>query len=82
VHWPKGFFNHNGGFEYPMVLAVAALSVVVTGPGRISVDAWLGREYVGVAWGLVSLIVGSAGAVLQLASRHREPAVHPATKAV
>jgi len=81
VHWTKGFFNQNGGFEYLIVLAVAALSVVVTGPGRISVDAWLGREYVGIAWGLVSLIVGSAGAAVQLASRHREPTVHPATKA-
>src|SRR5881296_2792309 len=68
VHWAKGFFNHNGGYEYLLVLAVVALSVVVTGPGRISVDAWLGREYVGIAWGLVSLIVGSVGAVLQLAS--------------
>lgn len=79
VHWTKGFFNPNGGYEYPMVLAVAALSVVVTGPGRISVDAWLGREYVGIAWGLISLIVGSVGALVQLASRHRGPAVQPDT---
>src|SRR5580765_1363950 len=24
VHWTKGFFNHNGGYEYPLVLATAA----------------------------------------------------------
>jgi putative oxidoreductase len=81
VHVPKGFFNHNGGYEFPLVLAVAALTVVLTGPGRISVDALVGREFAGVASGLASLIVGSAGAALQLANRHRSPVVHPGTKA-
>jgi putative oxidoreductase len=75
AHLTKGFFNHNGGYEYPLVLAVAALSLAFTGPGRISVDALLGREYAGIAWGVGSLIVGSVGAVLQLASRRRDPTV-------
>src|SRR6266850_2815178 len=57
AHLSKGFFNHNGGYEYPLVLAVAALSVAFTGPGRISVDAWLGHEYAGIGWGLASLVV-------------------------
>ncbi len=82
VHRPKGFFNHNGGYEYPTVLAVTALSVVLTGPGRLSVDAALGHEYAGIGWGLASLIVGLLGAALQLASRHREPAVHAGAKPV
>jgi putative oxidoreductase len=29
VHGPKGFFVQNGGFEYNLVLMVAALLVVV-----------------------------------------------------
>jgi hypothetical protein len=55
------------------VLAVSALSVVLTGPGRVSVDALLGRDYAGIAWALASLIVGSIGASLQIANRHGEP---------
>jgi putative oxidoreductase len=80
VHWTKGFFNSDGGYEYPMVLAVAALSAVVTGPGRISVDALFGHPYVGIGWGLASLVVGSVGAGIQLASRRRAPAVQPGPK--
>jgi putative oxidoreductase len=74
VHWSKGFFNGNGGFEFPLTLAVVAIASVLTGPGRFSVDAWLGQERAGVAWGLASLIVGMIGAGLQLATRQRAPA--------
>jgi len=74
VHGPKGFFNHNGGYEYPLVLGSVAWSLALVGPGRVSVDAWLGHPYAGVVWGLASLIVGVAGAALQLASRHRQAA--------
>ena len=75
VHWSKGFFTGNGGFEFPLTLAVAAFASVLTGPGRFSVDAWLGQERAGVAWGLASLVVGVIGAGLQLATRQRKPAV-------
>lgn len=80
AHLGKGFFNHNGGYEYPLVLAVAALSVVLTGPGRVSVDALLGRDDAGIGWALASLIAGSIGAALQLARRHDEPAVQADAK--
>ena len=38
VHAPKGFFVQNGGYEYNLVLAVAALAVAATGPGTLSLD--------------------------------------------
>ena len=38
VHGPKGFFMQNGGYEYNLVLAVAALAVAATGPGALSLD--------------------------------------------
>src|SRR5215831_15810055 len=38
VHMEKGFFNSNGGFEYPMVLSAVASSVAFTGPGPLSMD--------------------------------------------
>lgn len=34
VHWPHGFFLQNQGFEYPLVLALCALAVLIGGPGR------------------------------------------------
>jgi len=42
VHGPKGFFVQNGGYEYNLVLSVAALAVAVMGPGRYSLDYLLG----------------------------------------
>jgi len=38
VHAGKGFFLQNGGYEYNLVLAVAALAVVAVGPGTFSLD--------------------------------------------
>lgn len=37
------FDNGNKGLEFPMTLAVALLTVVLVGPGRLSLDAMMGR---------------------------------------
>jgi putative oxidoreductase len=42
VHGPKGFFVQNGGYEYNLILAVAALALAATGPGAYSLDHVLG----------------------------------------
>ncbi len=42
VHGPKGFFIQNGGYEYNVVLAVAAVAVATIGPGAWSLDRLLG----------------------------------------
>src|SRR5947208_7622648 len=42
VHGPKGFFIQNGGYEYNLVLIVAALAVAVMGPGALSLGHVLG----------------------------------------
>jgi putative oxidoreductase len=44
VHLPIGFFWTEGGFEYPLFWGLVALSFVVRGGGRYSVDALIGRE--------------------------------------
>lgn len=46
VHWPQGFFVSTDAFgiEFTMVLMVAALTLVFTGSGRLSVDEGLRRE--------------------------------------
>ena len=51
VHIKKGFFAQNGGYEYTLVLGVAALSVAFTGPGSLSLDALLGHYLSGTRWG-------------------------------
>jgi len=71
VHLKQGFFVMQGGYEYPLVLATAALSVALTGPGRASIDALLGLDLAGPGWGLAALSVGLGGGALQLAARRR-----------
>ena len=42
VHKGKGFFNSNGGSELPLLIALGALGVAITGPGAYSLAATLG----------------------------------------
>ena len=57
VHWSKGFFNGNGGLEFPLVLATIAVAVTATGPGRFSIDRAIGWDdnISGVWWGVGAL---------------------------
>jgi putative oxidoreductase len=45
VHASKGFFVNEGGYELVLILAAAALTIALAGPGRFSVDyALFGRR--------------------------------------
>ena len=44
VHLSLGFFWTSGGFEYPLFWGLTALSFVIRGGGRYSLDALIGRE--------------------------------------
>jgi putative oxidoreductase len=61
VHWQKGFFNTNGGFEFNLVLGAAAFALADTGPGPWSLDRALGTERSGPLWALLALGAGLAG---------------------
>jgi putative oxidoreductase len=75
VHWKNGFFNSDGGFEFPLTLATVAVAVAATGPGRFSLDRAIGWDdnISGIWWG-----VGVAAAALAITFvtltvfRHRE----------
>lgn len=45
VHLANGFSAQNGGYEYIMLITAAAVSVLITGAGKYSIDArWMNRE--------------------------------------
>jgi len=43
VHLPAGFFWTDGGYEYPLLWGVVALSYAIRGGGRYSLDALITR---------------------------------------
>jgi putative oxidoreductase len=75
VHWKNGFFNGDGGIEFPLALATVAVAVAATGPGRFSIDRLIGWDdnISGLWWA-----VGVAGVALAITFvtltvfRHRE----------
>lgn len=74
VHWKNGFFITSNGYEFNLVLGVAALSVAFTGPGALSIDGFIGLAPSGAAWGLGAAVVAVVGAIGQLAQRDTSPA--------
>jgi putative oxidoreductase len=79
VHIQKGFFNQNGGYEYTLVLGVAALTAALTGPGSLSLDTLLGYHLSGTFWGMAALFVGVLGGVMSLFQRRAVPTRQHAT---
>ena len=75
AHIPNGFFNTAGGYEFNLTLAVTALGLGFTGPGRYSLDRVLDLPLASTEWGLAAIAasVVSAGAVL--ATRTKPAAV-------
>jgi putative oxidoreductase len=70
VHRVNPFFVATNGIEHPLMFAIAALAVALTGPGRYSLDYALGLlrwETPGITW--VVLAIGVIGGLLQLAVR-------------
>ena len=69
VHWKNGFFITQNGYEFNLVLGMAAWTIAFNGPGPWSLDSMLGWSTGGERWGLAVLIVSLFGAALQLAQR-------------
>ena len=69
VHVKNGFFAAAGGYELNLVLGVAAVTVAFTGPGALSLDALLGLDWSGIAWGIGAIVVAAAGSAVQLSQR-------------
>jgi len=77
VHLKNGPWVSNGGYEYNLVLAAAALALAEVGPGRPSLDNALGRERSGACWALAALGAGVLGAAAVNRAADRYPAPSP-----
>ena len=80
VHFQKGLWSTEGGYEYNLVLTAAAFALAATGPGAWSLDHALGISMNGVLWAIGALVVGvvgGSGAVLAgRVTGRRERTVH------
>ncbi|HWB55865.1 MAG TPA: DoxX family protein [Gaiellaceae bacterium] len=76
VHWKNGFWTANGGYEMNLFVLAAALAVVAAGPGRFSLDNWLGwAGDISGLWWAVGVLAAAVGAWLLTRVRRAEPAV-------
>jgi putative oxidoreductase len=74
VHWAKGFWNTQGGYEYPLVLGAVALGLAFTGPGSWSLDDLMPLDLLYqplVIWILVALAL--AGSLVAIFMRPASP---------
>jgi len=79
VHWEKGFFVTEGGYEFNLTLIAAVLALAETGPGQWSLDRALGTERSGSLWALAALGAGLAGPrLLERLAPPAAPAAAPA----
>jgi putative oxidoreductase len=74
VHRKNGLFATNNGIELPLLYATGAIGVALIGPGRYSLDAMLGDNWVlnpKVTWTILAL--GLLGGIGNLALRRPSP---------
>jgi putative oxidoreductase len=70
VHWKGGFFAASNGIEVPFLYGAGAVALALAGPGRFSLDAVFGLEWL---WApriaAAALAVGVVGGVVNLLTR-------------
>lgn len=71
VHAPKGLWNHEGGYEYNLVLIGVGALLSAAGPGALSLDRALGTERRGLRWAAAQLLAAVAGGLGALALGRR-----------
>jgi putative oxidoreductase len=79
VHWPKGFWAGNGGFEFNLLIIAGATALAATGPGRFSLDHAFGwaDNLSGYWWGVGVVATGALISFLLLTiGRRPEPAAN------
>ncbi len=79
VHFAKGVWNTDGGYEYNLVLVAAAFALAAVGAGDWSLDNVLNLHVAGTGWALGALGAGILGGLSAIVgarletSRHQPP---------
>ena len=74
VHWPKGFWNTKGGFEFNLSILAATAAIALTGPGAYSLDAALKIRLPEPLTLVAGTVVLLAGVGVALGTRAPQPA--------
>lgn len=81
VHRRNGLWAVDNGYEYPLVVAAAAVTLSFTGAGAVSFDARLGLGGPSIASGLFAVALGLvAGSAVLLSRAAARSAARPASK--
>ncbi|HEY2916446.1 MAG TPA: DoxX family protein [Candidatus Limnocylindrales bacterium] len=73
AHWPRGFWNRDNGFEFPLSLLAGIVAIVGAGAGALSLDAALGWSWspeLRILLAIVGLLGGLGGIAV---TRLRKP---------
>jgi putative oxidoreductase len=71
-HRGKGYFVFKGGWEYTLLVAMVAVGLASTGPGKWSADHVLDLAVSGWGWAVVAAIGGALAAVALIAGARRD----------
>lgn len=70
IHWKNGLFASTNGIEVPLLYAMGALALLLTGPGELSLDATLGLGSLSTPMlQLGALVIGIVGGIANLFAR-------------
>jgi putative oxidoreductase len=74
VHAKHGLFAATNGIEVPLLYATASVALALTGPGRLSLDGFLGLDRLwtpGLTWAVIA--AGIVGGIVNLGLRRLAP---------
>lgn len=70
-HRGKGYFVFKGGWEYTVLVAMAAVAIAALGPGDWSLDHAFGLDLAGTGWAVAAALGGAAAAAVLMAVSYR-----------
>ena len=79
MHVGSGFFNTEGGFEYPAILGWSAAALALTGPGALLLDHVLGHR-LNRSWMRNIALAAAVPAALTIIARRRRNLASPAAE--
>lgn len=77
AHLPKGFFNTNGGIEFPLSLAAGLLVILGAGPGALAIDNAIRLTPYSDPFRLLLLGIGIAGGLVAISITRLHPVQEP-----